>query len=218
MTASDSGPSTATGTSTTAPSSATVPTGNHYDKYGSGNPIVQRLMTGFMSALDDLLPTEPPRRILEVGVGEGEIYERLRERYPDADVAAIDLPDDDLAREWQRRGIPATFADATSLPFGDDHFDLVLAIEVLEHVPGPSRALDEIARVATGDVVVSVPREPMWRAANMARGKYLAQLGNTPGHVNHWSRRGFQEFVSTRLSVTDVRSPFPWTMLRATIS
>lgn len=197
-------------------SQATVPTGNHYDKYGSSNRIVQRLMTGFLSTLDELLPAEAPRRILEVGVGEGEIYERLRTRYPDAEIAAIDLPDDGLAHEWRRRQIPAMFADATSLPFPDDHFDLVLAIEVLEHVPRPTRALDEIARVASRDVVVSVPREPLWRAANMARGKYLGQLGNTPGHVNHWSQRGFRDFIESRLDVIDVRTPIPWTMLRAT--
>jgi hypothetical protein len=65
--------------------------------------------------------------------------------------------------------------------------------------------------------VLSVPREPVWRAANMARGAYLRALGNTPGHVNHWSKRGFVEMVGTTFAVREVRSPFPWTMVAATV-
>ena len=49
------------------------------------------------------------------------------------------------------------FGDATTLPFPDDSFDLVLAIEVLEHVPGPEAALSELARVCSGTFVASVP-------------------------------------------------------------
>jgi hypothetical protein len=59
---------------------------------------------------------------------------------------------------------------------------------------------------------VSVPREPLWRALNLARLKYVGALGNTPGHLNHWSRRRFVEFLERRLQVVEVRSPMPWTM------
>lgn len=41
------------------------------------------------------------------------------------------------------------------------------------------------------------------------------QFGNTPGHVNHWARGGFRSFVATRFDVDAVRSPLPWTMVRA---
>ena len=80
--------------------------------------------------------------------------------------------------------------EATRLSFSDDEFDLASAIEVLEHVPEPEATLAEMARVARGHLLVSVPREPLWRGLNMARGAYWRDLGNTPGHVNHWSKRG----------------------------
>jgi hypothetical protein len=71
-----------------------------------------------------------------------------------------------------------------------------------------------MARVARGgNLLVSVPREPLWRGLNMARGAYLRDLGNTPGHLNHWSRRGFVALLSRHGEVREVRSPFPWTML-----
>lgn len=198
-------------------SAATVPTGNTYDKYGSRNPVERRLMKGFFSTLDGLLPTECPRAILEVGLGEGEVTERVRQRYPTARIVGIDLPDPELAAAWSERSLAAAFADISSLPFARKSFDLVLAIEVLEHVPDPRAALQELARVARHSVVLSVPREPIWRLANMARGKYLRALGNTPGHIQHWSRRSFAGLVGAHFDLVAVRAPLPWTMIGARV-
>jgi ubiquinone/menaquinone biosynthesis C-methylase UbiE len=197
------------------PTPVAVPIGNTYDKYSSRNPIERRLMQGFFSALDASLPTSRPSRILEVGVGEGEVARRVSQRWPAVPYLGIDLPDQGLSKAWKIAGLAGAFADVAWLPFPAGSFDLVLAIEVLEHVADPDRALRELARVSALDVVLSVPHEPVWRAANLVRGKYLASLGNTPGHVNHWSKRGFARLVSRHLTLDAVRSPFPWTMAAA---
>ena len=47
----------------------------------------------------------------------------------------------------------------------------------------------------------------------MARGAYWRDLGNTPGHVNHWSKRAFVDLLSRYGTVEEARSPFPWTMV-----
>ncbi len=193
-----------------------VPTGNTYDKYASKNPVERRLMEGFFAALDASLPRTSPGRILEVGVGEGEVTARLAQRWPDATFCGIDLPDPELAGHWDGKGFNPLFGDIGRLPFPDASFDLVLCIEVLEHVPFPELALAELARVTRRDIVASVPREPVWCAANLARGKYVKDRGNTPGHINHWSRKAFADLVGRRFDVRSVRSPFPWTMVSAT--
>ncbi|MCB1039584.1 MAG: hypothetical protein KDA94_08665, partial [Acidimicrobiales bacterium] len=77
-----------------------VETGNTYDKYASKNPIERRLMDGFFAALDRSLPATSPRRILEVGVGEGEVTARLAARWPEATFVGLDLPDPELAQHW----------------------------------------------------------------------------------------------------------------------
>ncbi len=102
---------------------------------------------------------------------------------------------------------------AQNLPFADGEFALASAIEVLEHVPDPEHTVSEMARCASKHLLVSVPREPLWRGLNMARGAYLKDLGNTPGHLNHWSRRAFVRLLSRYGEVQETRSPFPWTML-----
>jgi SAM-dependent methyltransferase len=193
-----------------------VPTGNTYDKYATTNPLEQRMMRGFMGALDELLGGLAPQRILEVGVGEGHVTARVHERFPQATIIGVDLPDDELAGDWRAAGLACVFGDATRLPAPDGAFDLVLAIEVLEHIPGPDAALAEIARVCSGTLIASVPFEPIWRLGNVARGRYVRQLGNTPGHVNHWTTWGFRRFVATRFDLERVANPLPWTIVRAT--
>ncbi len=192
-----------------------VPTGNTYDKYASTNPFEQRMMRGFLRRLDEMLDGLSPSRVLEVGVGEGEVLARLRDRFPGVPMIGLDLPDHELATGWRRDDMACLFGDGTALPFADDTFDLVLAIEVLEHVPGPDAALRELSRVCSGTLIASVPFEPIWRAGNLVRRRYVRQLGNTPGHVNHWNRRGFSRFVAGRFDIEQVTSPLPWTMVRA---
>jgi SAM-dependent methyltransferase len=193
-----------------------VPTGNTFDKYGSSNPVVRRLMAGFHSTLDELWRKAAPESVLDVGCGEGVLTVEWAERLGDRRVVGIDLDDPKLRAEWERRtraNLEFCAEEATRLSFGEDEFDMAAAIEVLEHVPEPEATLAEMARVARRRLLVSVPREPLWRGLNMARGAYLRDLGNTPGHVNHWSKRAFVSLLSRHGTVQEARSPFPWTML-----
>jgi SAM-dependent methyltransferase len=204
------------GPSVTVDREGTV-TGNTYDKYGSTNPVVKRLMAGFEGALDSLFVRADPQSLLDVGCGEGVLTEQWARRLgPSRRVVGIDLDDPALHAEWARRqapGLEYRVMKAENLPFADGEFDVATAIEVLEHVPDPEHTLSEMARVASRWLLVSVPREPLWRGLNMARGAYLKDLGNTPGHVNHWSKRAFVEFCSRHGEIVEARSPFPWTML-----
>jgi ubiquinone/menaquinone biosynthesis C-methylase UbiE len=194
-----------------------VITGNTYDKYGSTNPLVRRLMSTFEGALDELMARADPGSLLDVGCGEGLLVSRWARRLgEEVRVVGIDLREESIQAGWAKHGAPNLeyrVMEAEKLPFADDEFDLASAIEVLEHVPDPERTLSEMARCARGHLLVSVPREPLWRTLNVARGAYLAQLGNTPGHLNHWSKRSFTALLSRYGQIVEVRSPFPWTML-----
>ena len=93
-----------------------------------------------------------------------------------------------------------------------DSAELIVCCEVMEHLPDPEAALEVVASLARPWAILSVPREPLWRVLNLARLKYAGDLGNTPGHLNHWSRRSFARFVERRLEIVELTSPLPWTM------
>lgn len=190
-----------------------VPTGNAFDKYATRHPAERAMMAGFLRRFDAALPEAAPARVVEVGMGEGVIAHRVRQRYPDAAIVGIDLPDEGLGGHWRSRGLAGVFADIAHLPLPPGTADLVLAIEVLEHVADPDAALAELARVGTGRIVLSVPLEPLWRAGNLLRGRYLGDRGNTPGHIQHWSRRAFLRLVSRHVEVLEVFRPLPWTLV-----
>jgi 2-polyprenyl-3-methyl-5-hydroxy-6-metoxy-1,4-benzoquinol methylase len=195
---------------------AGVVTGNTYDKYGSTNPVVRRLMATFERTLDELFARADPQSLLDVGCGEGVLVHEWAKRIAPRRVVGIDLEEPSIQAGWEQRRAPNLeyrIMKAEAMPFADDEFDVATAIEVLEHVPDPAHTVAEMARVAKSHLLVSVPREPLWRGLNMARGAYLKQLGNTPGHVNHWSKRSFVALLSQHGTVVEARSPFPWTML-----
>ena len=194
------------------------PAGNYYDKFNSKNPIASRLVAGFKRSFRTFYQGLPSKQsVLEVGCGEGHILEIVRELSPTSMHGFdVDMP---ILHQARNRVSMAkiTLADARHIPYADGSFDLVICCEVLEHVNRPEDALREIRRVSAGYLITSVPREPIWRALNLARGKYLNDLGNTPGHVNHWSSSGFARLVSRHFDIRAVRQPLPWTMILAHI-
>ncbi len=197
-------------------SSDGIVTGNTYDKYGSTNPLVKRLMASFEATLEELYAKAAPGSVLDVGCGEGVLVHRWAQEHPATRLVGIDLEEPSIQEGWaahQAPNLEYRVMAAANLPFADGEFELASAIEVLEHVPDPAHTVAEMARCASRHLLVSVPREPLWRMLNMARGAYWGELGNTPGHLNHWSRRSFVALLSRHGEVVEVRSPFPWTML-----
>jgi len=192
-----------------------VVAGNVYDKYGTRNPIARRLMRGFEEAFVELVQSTGAAEVHEVGCGEGNLARLLAGLVPA--VRASDFSHQvirEARREVGSSGAAVDFlvADVFTLDPDEHGAELVVCCEVLEHLERPEAALERLAELARPWLLVSVPWEPLWRVLNVARGKYLAAAGNTPGHLNHWTRRGFLRFLERRVEVVEVRTPFPWTM------
>jgi 2-polyprenyl-3-methyl-5-hydroxy-6-metoxy-1,4-benzoquinol methylase len=193
---------------------AGVISGNVYNKYESRNPLARAIMWNFTRTVMGMVKSTGARQILDVGCGEG-YFSRLFAR-EGIKVKAVDVSDKviEIARSmtapgtvtYEARGISALSAER-------DRSEMVAGLEIMEHVTDPEAALDKIASLAAPYVILSVPNEPLWRILNMARGRYLTRLGNTPGHLQHWSPAAFERFVSTRVRILEVRHPLPWTVI-----
>jgi SAM-dependent methyltransferase len=195
--------------------SPSIAGGNVYDKYGSRNPVERRLVGGFLDELESLVITTGAQEVHEVGCGEGELLRRLARRGLRARGSDISADVIDEARRRARAAqadVAFRVASVEALDPRVDSAELILCCEVMEHVGDPRAALEIVARLAKPWAILSVPREPLWRVLNLGRLKYVRELGNTPGHLQHWSRPSFIAFLEQRLEVVAVRSPLPWTM------
>jgi ubiquinone/menaquinone biosynthesis C-methylase UbiE len=191
------------------------PIGNASTKYKAWNPVTRVLLDRFLRVIDETAEGIAPARVLDVGCGEGVVTERLARRLPDATIVGVDADDARLRAEWESRrldNLSFTTGSTYDLPFDDCGFDLVCAFEVLEHLKRPPDALTEMARVSGGSLLLSVPREPHWRLSHMLAGRNLRRFGDTPSHINHWSRSSFARLVSECGHDVRVRTSFPWTV------
>jgi len=192
------------------------PAGNYYDKYQSKNPVEQHLMRRFLKCFDRLATMTAAHDAHEVGCGEGNLAMRLAER--GVSVRGFDIAPEVIetaAENARMRGfdIPYRTGSIYDLQPGADSASLIVCCEVMEHLEEPDRALAILASVARPYLLVSVPREPVWRMLNLLRGAYVAQAGNTPGHVQHWSTRAFVKFLQQEFEIIKVERPLPWTMV-----
>ncbi len=154
---------------------------------------------------------------MDFGCGEGYILDMLAAR----DVSlggyqGLDLRTDALASARSRW--PAerfTCANLFDPAFDDQRFDTVMALEVLEHLFEPEKALERLVSLTDRKLLLTVPNEPWFQLSNLARGRDLIRLGNHPEHINHWNKKTFAEFVSGYADVTEVKTRFPFVILVA---
>ena len=191
--------------------------GNAYDKYGSTNPVVKYLMRGFDQSLDHYISQTGVKEFHEIGCGEG--YGVLKYAKKGFETRGSDFSSEVISLAKENAAEQAVSADIFSvksiydLKVDSDASKLIVCCEVLEHLENPVAGLEKLKEVAQEYVILSVPSEPLWRILNLVRFKYISDLGNTPGHLNHWSRSRFINLVSDYFEVLSVSSPTPWTML-----
>lgn len=188
--------------------------GTSGNKFSTKNPLAIYLLKGFDNAIAEIVRSIPLTNVLEIGCGEGHVTKLVLEN-SNARILATDISQSII--EQTRKELNNTRVSYQVGPLEtltcDSHFDLVVCCEVLEHLYDPDIGLDRLRSFNADWYLLSVPREPIWRAMNMARATYLSQWGNSPGHIQHWSKRSFLRLVSRYFEIVQVKSPLPWTVL-----
>ena len=191
-------------------------TGN-IEKYESKNSLKRKMVNNFhhkmLTIIKDIMDKDTPH-ILDAGCGEGFFTTKVQEALPSADIVGCDGAQEalDIAQKMCPN-IHFEIANLYELPYADHSFDLVICSEVLEHLQDPSVALKELCRVGK-KVLITVPHEPWFRLGNLLALHNVTRLGDPIDHINHWTFKGFEKFISSRVSQTPLAfdKSFPWSI------
>jgi ubiquinone/menaquinone biosynthesis C-methylase UbiE len=135
-----------------------------------------------------------PQNLLDIGSGRGVFLWPLLDAFPFLPVTCIDrldyrVADIQAVHDGGIAQLTALLGDVTALPFADHSFDIVTMLEVLEHIPATTKALQEVCRVARRFLLLSVP----------------SKEDDNPEHIHLFSqthlRQLLQEQGITRISV-----------------
>ncbi len=191
-------------------------TSGNLQKHTRSGGLHRWLLDRFHATARKLLEPVQAAVVLDVGCGEGFAIQHLfsHAHVQNIQVIGVDLRPHALTLAQQLNPHHAfTAGSIFRLPFDDDQIDLILCMEVLEHLDDPAEGMAELCRVGREWMLLSVPHEPFFMGANFLRGKNMRAWGNDPEHVNHWSSRGFLQFIKPYCHVVRWKRSFPWTLV-----
>ncbi len=189
----------------------TDPGTSNYAKYATSNPVMRFVIQRFLRRIVAEVGKIGPTTIIDVGCGEGMVAHELQKLPLRLDYRGFELnPLAVAAARALNPGMSFAQADLFALDLRDEPADLVMMLEVLEHLERPEQAVERLARWTRRAGLFSVPWEPWFRLGNLARGKYVKRLGNHPEHIQQFSPGTFHALLAPYFADVRVFSCFPW--------
>jgi SAM-dependent methyltransferase len=184
-------------------------------KYLTRNSLKRKLIENFISELLLYVTSLKPRTLVDVGCGEGVISHYVNKRNPRATLIGVDVSSQALsiARELTRGSANLILADACHLPLR--RADTVMAVELLEHLPNPKVAVDEMARVAD-HMLITVPHTALFRLVNLLSLKNVRNLGDDPDHKGAYNQKKLKGLLAS-LEVLTLKKVGVWLLALARV-
>lgn len=184
----------------------------NFKKYQSKNPLKFLFINIFRkNIIKTIKSINGIGTVLDAGCGEGIITKNITNNFPGKKITGIDISENAVMRA--KAMVPEVHfekGDITALKYTDNFFDLTLALEVLEHLPNPEKALIELKRITKKCCLISVPWEPFFSLGNLLSGKNIVRLGNDPEHINSWSKKQITNLINEHFVVSYQIISFPW--------
>ncbi len=191
---------------------------SNLNKYQCHHPFAVKTIGAFTTKVMQMISRTKHSRILSLGCGEGYDIKNLFEKRRIEFEYCCGLDLNINALRYSRKVVSAFQLDVVNgdvhhLPFKLDGFDLILCLEVMEHLKNPDGVLERISHFFKGACLFSIPNEPLYRLTRMfLLRKNIRNFGNHPEHINHWSAGGFRRLLEKYFEVEMVEKSFPWTI------
>ncbi|MFW5720886.1 MAG: class I SAM-dependent methyltransferase [Bacteroidota bacterium] len=129
--------------------------------------------------------------ILDIGSGRGNFIFPFMEEFSHVKIISADIQQEkvDIFNSINKGGIKSiqgTNQDATNLNFENNSFDVVTALEVLEHIQNAKKAFNELIRVAKEYIIISVP----------------SKEDDNPEHIHLFTKEVFIGWITENNSLT----------------
>lgn len=154
---------------------------------------------------------ENGQKVLDIACGDGLLMSALKKN--GAVVSGVDISEE-AVRKCKEKGLDVSVVDIATekLPFGNDTFNTVTMLDVLEHLYAPEILLREAVRVSKKDIIISVPN------FNSLPARLQVLLGKVPennrpnkGHVFWFNYQILKKMASDAgLNFSDIRVNTIW--------
>jgi ubiquinone/menaquinone biosynthesis C-methylase UbiE len=164
-------------------------------KYLTKNPIKRYSIKRFLSTILTELNNLNPDSVLDLGGGEGIVARLIHEKLDIKHIDIVDISSTSLNLAGKWTDSQRILADVYNLPFYTKSYDVVICLEVLEHLDNPLRALKEIKRIASSGIIITVPNTMFFRLGNLLSLKNLKNLGEDIDHKKSFNTRKFEKLL-----------------------
>ncbi|MDP2807606.1 MAG: methyltransferase domain-containing protein [bacterium] len=151
-----------------------------------------------------------PGKVLEIGCADGHVLESLKNALPmntESGFFGLDISEISLQRARAKGFGNVVRSSAEDLPFAKNSFDLVLASQVLEHIPELERAIDQAFAVLRpgGRLMITVPLADWFKLYKGLIRRAPVKFLDQETHIREWSIVPFQGFVSKDRLLTQLK-------------
>lgn len=194
----------------------TVSLSENERKHTSQNPLRRLAINRYFETVDAFMPSDV-ETVLNAGCGEGFDARRITQTKPNLILNGFDISFNAVQKVAEIcPSMAACVGDVTQPPFAHPSADMVISLEVLEHLPDPSTAIAAYKKLTRRYLLLGVPNEPVFRLLRMANGMDVRQFGDHPEHVQHWNLLTFKNFLKQHdlhILKSAMPIPFIWTIV-----
>lgn len=171
-----------------------VPLTPNLGKYLTHNPLKRKGIERFVDDLLSIMSKLKPNVIGDIGCGEGIILYHISKQGLCKSLVGVDISREALgiAKRIVGSSVNLILADAQHIPLR--RVDLVVAVELLEHLPDPTLAVNEIAHTAD-HAIITVPYTILFRVACLLSLKNIENLGEDTDHKHSYNPKKLKKLL-----------------------
>ena len=164
---------------------------NEYERTNYLSPITEKR---YNQLLDKFEKYRKTNRLLDIGSGSGFFLKTAKKRGWEVYGTEIDSGVQSTNNE---KDINMSYGEIDSIGFPEDYFDVVVHIEVIEHINNPNEYVSEIQKILRPGGITYLTT-PNFNAIHRYRLKEKYDVISYPNHLCYYTKRTLKQLFKTK--------------------